>query len=204
MREDPVAPRTLAEIERHCFALLARGVRDRRSALHLAVLASAGDDGFPAARTVVLRAVDTAARTLRVHTDRRSAKFAELTADPRAALLFYEPRARLQVRFRALATLHAGDDVARGIWQGVAATSRRCYLGLAPGSVSAGPVSGLPPELETRGPTPEESAPGAANFCAVTLRLLTLDWLHLAAGGHRRARFDWTDPAAPAATWLAP
>jgi hypothetical protein len=56
MRDDPTTPRSLEEIERQCFLLLARAVRDRRSALHIATLASAGRDGVPAARSVVLRA----------------------------------------------------------------------------------------------------------------------------------------------------
>ena len=203
MHDDPTAPRTLDEIERQCFTLLVRGVRDRRSALHVATLASAGRDGFPAARSVVLRAVDPAGRVLRFHTDRRSAKYAEMDADPRVAILFYDPRARLQFRFQALATLHHGDDMARGAWSRVAAGSRRCYLGLAPGSAQAAPVSGLPRDLETRPPTLAESAPGEINFAIVQARLLGLDWLHLAADGHRRARFDWTRET-PAATWLAP
>lgn len=201
---EPAIPQALGEIERHCFALLARGVRDRRSACHLAVLATTGLDGFPAARTVVLRAVDAAARTLRFHTDRRSPKLAALAADPRMAIHFYDPRARLQFRFRAIAALHVGDETTQAVWRDVAPFSRRCYLGLTPGSVSAAPTSGLPPELETRAPGPEESASGLANFAVLRARLVELDWLHLAAAGHRRARFDWSDPAAPAATWLAP
>ena len=197
-------PGDLADIERHCFALLASGARDRRSAFHLAVLASAGLDGFPAARTVVLRAVDPVARALRVHTDRRAPKFAEIETDPRISILFYDPAARLQFRFRARATLHTGDAAAREIWRDVPASSRRCYLGLAPGSVSATPISGLPAGLETRTPTPAESEPGITNFVVIRASLLGLDWLHLASGGHRRARFDWDDGGAGSATWLAP
>lgn len=204
MRDDPTAPRSLEEIERHCFALLARGVRDRHSALHIATLASSGRDGFPAARSVVLRAVDAGGRTLRFHTDRRSSKWAELEADPRVTILFYEPRARLQFRFRAIAALHHDDDAARAVWAGIAAGSRRIYLGLPPGTASATPVSGLPQELETRHPTAEESAPGLANFAMIRARLLGLDWLHLAAGGHRRARFTWAEGEPQIATWLAP
>jgi hypothetical protein len=204
MRDDPTTPRSLDEIERQCFMLLARAVRDRRSALHVATLASAGRDGFPAARSVVLRACDATQRTLRFHTDGRSRKYVELEADPRAAILFYDPRARLQFRFRAIATLHRGDATARAVWAGVAAGSRRVYLGLPPGQPSATPASGLPPALETRPPTIEESAPGVSNFATIAVRLLALDWLHLAAGGHRRARFEWPEHGPTDATWLAP
>jgi pyridoxamine 5'-phosphate oxidase len=204
MRDDPAAPRSLEEIERQCFARLARGVQDRHSALHVATLVTTRPDGFPAARSVVLRAVDSGSRTLRFHTDRRSAKCAELEADPRVAILFYDPRARLQFRFHALAALHRDDEATRAIWAGIAAGSRRIYLGEAPGTPSATPISGLPAALETRHPTAEESAPGVSNFATIHARLLGLDWLHLAAGGHRRARFAWPQDEPPAATWLAP
>lgn len=204
MHEDPTAPRSLEEVERQCFTRLARGVHDRHSALHVAMLASTGLDGFPAARSVVLRAVDSGGRTLRFHTDRRSAKCAELEADPRVAILFYDARARLQFRFHAIAALHRDDDATRAIWAGVAAGSRRAYLGLPPGSPSATPTSGLPAALETRPPTAEESAPGVFNFATIHARLLGLDWLHLAAGGHRRARFTWPEGEPAAASWIVP
>jgi hypothetical protein len=206
MRADPTTapPDTLDAVLAGAFAMLARAVRDRRSAMHTPVLSSLDAAGFPDARMVVLRGFDPSARLFSVHTDRRSAKFAALGASPRVALLFYEPRARIQLRVQALATRHVDDAVAQAAWDRATPGSRRCYLGQAPGSPLAAPGSGLPAELETRAPTLDETAPGAARFAVIRARMLRLDWLHLAAGGHRRACFDWPDNAPPRATWRAP
>jgi hypothetical protein len=87
---------TLGELWRR----LARRVADRRSGFHTVQLASIGPDGMPWVRTVVLRGVEAAARRLRVHTDRRSAKFAEPAARPAVEVCAYDPRAKIQLRLR--------------------------------------------------------------------------------------------------------
>jgi hypothetical protein len=76
-------PQTL----RACWTLLERGAADRRSAFHTLAVATTGLDGRPRVRTVVSRRVDPPARAVRFHADSRSAKVAELRADPRLALL---------------------------------------------------------------------------------------------------------------------
>lgn len=50
---------------------------------------------------------------------------------------------------------------------------------------------------------PQDVAAGRANFVAVTGVIDELEWLHLAASGHRRALFRW-DGLDCTATWLAP
>jgi hypothetical protein len=72
--------------------------------------------------------------------------------------------------------------------------SRMCYAAPdAPGS----PVPAPPP-------APTDPEGGRENFCAVLLRVDTLDWLLLAAAGHRRARFAWDADGALTAAWIAP
>ncbi|NBR79124.1 MAG: pyridoxamine 5'-phosphate oxidase, partial [Alphaproteobacteria bacterium] len=60
--------------------MLERGAADRRSAFHTPTVATIGLDGRPRLRTIVLRACDTANRSLRFHTDARSDKINELRA----------------------------------------------------------------------------------------------------------------------------
>lgn len=60
------------------------------------VLATAGADGTPDARTVLLKGAD--ARGFAFYTDYRSAKAAELDANPRAALVFWWAELERQVR----------------------------------------------------------------------------------------------------------
>lgn len=51
---------------------------------------------------------------------------------------------------------------------------------------------------------PTDAQAGRANFAVVTLRIAALDWLLLAAEGHRRARFAWDDAGMLSAFWVAP
>ena len=183
----------LAEMRKAAFALLARGVADRRSPVHTPTLASIGLDGAPRARTLVLRGFDATSRTVRLHSDRRSEKFAELTQDPRCALHLHDPAAQLQVRLEGIASLHMGDEVAEGAWQASQPMGRAIYaIEPAPGTPIAAPM-----------PAPQDQMAGRAHFGVILLHVHRLEWLWLAAGGHRRARIDWL-PGEERATWLVP
>ncbi len=190
MSEAPDLEATLAD----AFRLIARGVADRRHPFHTPTLATLAEDGAPSARTVVLRGFDAAARQLRIHTDRRAAKVAELAARPRAGIHMYDHGAAVQLRLSCTATLHADDAVAEAGWAASRDFSRMCYaIDPAPGTPCAEPP-----------PAPHDPEGGRLNFCVVLLRIDRLEWLHLAASGHRRARFAWPGPAAPEANWLVP
>jgi pyridoxamine 5'-phosphate oxidase len=186
---------TLAE----AWRLIARGVADRRSPFHHPVVATTGLDGSPQARTVILRGCDVAGRTLRFHTDARSEKVREIDADPRAALHFYDPGSKIQLRLTGEAALHRDDAIADAAWAGSRVFSRQCY-GIAPGP---GTPIAQSRDFVLPDVTDEATAAGRAHFTAVTIRVLRLEWLYLAAAGHRRARFAWAGDVA-SAEWLAP
>ncbi|MGL4242793.1 MAG: pyridoxamine 5'-phosphate oxidase family protein [Beijerinckiaceae bacterium] len=186
---------TLAE----AWRLLGRGVADRRSPFHHPAVATIGLDGRPQVRTVILRGCDVAGRTLRFHTDRRSAKVAEIATQSRVAMHFYDPGHKIQLRVSGEAAAHRDDIIADAAWAGSRLFSRQCY-GIAPGpgvAIEAGPAFALPDVTE------DATADGRGNFVAVTLAIDELEWLYLAAAGHRRARFTW-DTGAFSATWLVP
>lgn len=84
------------------WALLTRASADRRHPARAVQLATRGADGAPRLRSVILRGADAAARRARFHTDRRSAKVAEIAADPRVALLLWDPRSRVQLRLAGI------------------------------------------------------------------------------------------------------
>ncbi len=187
---------TLAEAWRR----LARGAADRRSGFHTVQLATIGADGGPRVRTVVLRAVTPALRLLRVHTDARSAKAAELAAEDRVEICGYDAHAKMQIRARGVATVHAADAVADAAWAGSGQGSRMAYRGeLAPGARLERPET-LDPVGAGREPL---SDLGRENFLAVSVAVDRLEWLYLAAAGHRRAVYAWSGDAA-SARWLAP
>jgi pyridoxamine 5'-phosphate oxidase len=189
----------LAETLAESWRLLARGVADRRSPFHHPTVATIGQDGAPQLRTVILRSCDVSARTLRFHTDARSAKVGEIARDASVSLHFYDPSAKIQLRISGRATLHRDDVVADAAWENARVFSRLVY-GITPGpgaSINAGADFTLPDDSE------HGTAPGRANFTAVTVHAARLEWLYLAAAGHRRAHFAW-DGDALRAGWLAP
>lgn len=187
-------PATLAEVRAEAFRRLAHGVADRRSAFHTPALATLGPDGAPAIRTLVLRGFDPGTRTLALHTDRRSGKWAELAAEPRAALHAYDAAAQVQLRLSGRAALHAGDAVAAAAWAGSGPGSRLSY-GIAPAPGT--PVPEPPPAPR------EAEGGGEAHFAVILLRFDRMEWLHLHHAGHRRARFHWR-PEGLEETWLVP
>ncbi len=180
------------------WRLLRRGVHDRRSPFHTPAVANLRDDGFPTVRTLVLRAVDERQRHLRFHTDARSAKFREISTDARVAVHFYDAARKVQLRIDGRASLHRDDELADTAWRAMRTFSRACYrVAIGPGTHVETPHA---PCNVGRSPDPEA---GRENFAALYVSIDRLEWLYLAARGHRRARFAWIDGEVEGA-WLAP
>ncbi|MCJ2052755.1 pyridoxamine 5'-phosphate oxidase family protein [Methylobacterium sp. J-070] len=180
------------------WRLLSDGVAQARSGFHMPALATCGAEGGPRVRTVVLRAADAAAGTLRFHCDRRSDKAAEILLIPACALVAYDDAAKVQIRVEGRATLHTADAVADAAWTGSRAMSRVCY-GSEPGpgtALPAGDAYSLPGEAEA-------GILGRPHFAAVTVRAERLDFLYLDRRGHRRAGWRRGE-AGWQGGWLAP
>ena len=180
----PSLPSTLIETRDDLFRRLARGVADRRSAFRTPALVTVGG-----ARTVVLRAWDAPTRTVTIHSDVRAAKIADIRADPRVSLHVWDAGAQRQLR--AWGRAHLAD----------LATADRAWDALHPGSRAsyrAAAVPGTPIVDPADVPLLDEAA-ARQNFTVIPIVLDTMELLHLARDGHRRARFDGPD-----ATWLVP
>lgn len=196
----PSFANSLDATHREAFRILARAVADRRAPMHTPTVSTLGLDGRPRARVVVLRGFDASARTLRFHTDVRSEKFHELSADPRIAMLFYDVALKVQIRIEGVASLHHGDAVADKAWQESQAMSRHCYATTpAPGSaIVEGHAFHVPVGREL-------TDDGKPHFVAVVIKFDRLEWLWLGSDGHRRARFIWrAGENEPQSEWLVP
>lgn len=168
---------------------LRRGVADRRAPARHPVFATVGIDGAPEARTVALRSADRAAGRVEVHTDTRSAKVAQLKADPRAALHVWEPRALLQIRLRLTVRVLEGAEVL-ATWDEVPQTSRPSYgVTPAPGTPIAGPHD-------------YDRRPDAARFAVLEGMVDEIETVHLGEPAHTRALFRRADGWR--GRWLAP
>jgi hypothetical protein len=194
------APATLDAVWDDLWQRLEAAVTQRDHAFRTAVLATVGEDGADA-RTVVLRHVDRQRACLRFHSDARSTKLAQIEHDERVCLVFYGEG--VQVRLRGMAQICA-DPVAAEAWTRTGTMSRRCYLTIdAPGTPIHQPASGLPAAFESSRPPLAESESGRARFAVVEVEVASLDWLHLAADGQRRAGFGRSGDGW-ISTWLVP
>jgi pyridoxamine 5'-phosphate oxidase len=188
------------------FAMLTRGVADRKSPLHTPTVATIGADGSPQTRIVVFRKFLHEERKLIFHTDLRSPKIGELRADWRISWIFYHPGEKLQFRIAGEATIHADENDALKLkqWQATWAFGRRCYMGEAPSRIAAEATSGMPAQLENREPTIEESEIGFPNFAVVSTKISSIDCLELHVTGHRRSLFSWHENGELETNWLTP
>jgi hypothetical protein len=186
------------------FHLLAQGAASRHSPLHTLTLATVTPTGLPAARTVVFRAIDADQRTVRIHTDFRSPKVAELQAQPEAILLWYAPEWKLQLRMPARFAVHHQDAVTEAAWRETHVRSRRVYnTPNAPGLRAGTPLSDIAPQLEGQNPTAANTAPGYANFAVLVAHFDTIEWLTLSSQGNRRGELCWKEDGWHL-EWLAP
>lgn len=182
-------PDHLEDLLQRCWGYLEEGAGSARSPFHTAVLGTV-EDGGPRLRTVVLRAADREAGRVLCHTDVRSAKVRQIGDDAPVSWLLYDPERKVQLRLEGRARVHADDALADVRWRASAAGSRRCYLvEPGPGAVLDAAGSTLPQGLRERRPEPGETEPGRGNFAVVAGDIELIDWLHLTADGHRRARF---------------
>ena len=178
------------------LAMLAEGVADRTAPANRPALATAGADGQPQVRTVVLRAFDPASRTLMIHADSRSGKIQELTAQPRAALHVYDPAREAQIRLACHVTVHRAGVVHERAWADKWQASRVYYtVAAVPGQPMAGPG-----DAELAGGSGDA---GKENFAVLEVEIREIEWLYIGSRGHRRARFQW-DGNAWEGTWLVP
>lgn len=183
------------------LSYLERAAADRKSPLHTPVLATIGLDGTPRTRMVVLRRTDIANRSLIFHTDTRSAKISELANSPEASLLFYDPKKNIQISVSGPAK-ELPTDQRDAEWQRLHPGSKTVY------QVEPSPGTKLTSTAQAKY-TPQSNQDGYQHFTALTVSIAKLEWLYLAAVGHRRAlfRFETSGPTPeqlPEMQWLSP
>ena len=179
---------------------LAEGSKNRRSPMHVPVVATADAD----ARVMVLRDFDANSWTLRFHTDARSPKCAVVGDRAPIGLLFYDPPEKVQIRLRGTGRIEREGPIADAAWTESTNFARRCYLGEGPGAVSDTPTSGLPDWAEGIEPNDSQLMQARANFAVLLVEIAHADWFHLSNDGHRRAQFDRGIDGKWDGRWVAP
>ncbi len=180
---------SLADIWQTLLHELHRGALDLKHPFRYLTLATAGTN-FPQVRTVVLRQISADLEFL-VYTDVRSTKVQELLEVPRVSLHFYHPKKQVQVRVKALATIHLEDELAQVHWNRVSEKRRSEYQSkLDPGTRIAAPAAGWESTIES------------SHFSVLKFSPLSLDVLQLAREGHLRIQFDLA--SGWKGSWLVP
>ena len=189
------------EIKNKIWSMLDNAINDRSSPFRIPVFICGDQDDFDG-RIVVLRKSDQENNIIQYHSDIRSNKIAKLKANKNAAMLFYDKEEKIQVRLKVECIVNYDNDITKQSWLKTGHMSRKCYLvDNGPGTESNNPTSGLKPELDNFEFTMEQSEAGYKNFTVIQCRIKSMEWLYLAAKGHRRARFDLENNKD---TWLIP
>ena len=142
-------------------------------------------------RIPVLRKSDRVNNLLQFHTDLRSPKVEILKKNNNASLVFYDKEEKIQLRVKVECEINNQNSTTEESWKKTQHISRRCYLtDSPPGSTSENPTSGMISKLEDFDYTMEQSEEGYKNFTVIKCKIKSIEWLYLAAKGHRRAKFD--------------
>jgi len=180
----------LVEIQNKYWSMLDDAVTNRASPFRIPVFICAYQNEIDG-RIVVLRKSDRGNNILQYHTDFRSRKVDILKKNNKASLLFYDKEEKIQLRVKVECEVNNQNSTTEESWKKTQHISRRCYLtDSPPGTSSDNPTSGMISKLEDFDYTMEQSEEGYKNFTVVKCNIKSIEWLYLAAKGHRRAKFD--------------
>ena len=189
------------EIKKKIWLMLDDAVKNRASQFRIPTFIC-GNDNNNDGRIVVLRKSDQSNNLVQFHSDIRSDKIEILKKNPNASMLFYDKDEKIQVRLKVNCVINHKNEITKTSWDKTQHISRKCYLvDKGPGTVSDVPTSGLKPELDNFDYTKEQSEEGYKNFTVIQCKIKSIEWLYLAAKGHRRARFDLENSKD---SWLVP
>ena len=178
------------EIKKKIWSMLDDAVTNRSSTFRIPVFVCGDQKDFDG-RIIVLRKSDQSNNLLQFHSDIRSEKIPKLKNNKNASILFYDKEEKIQVRLKVECIINHNNEITKESWSKTGHISRKCYLVYnGPGTKSQTPTSGLKPEFDNYEFTMEQSEEGYKNFTVIQCKIKSIEWLYLAAKGHRRARFD--------------
>ena len=156
---------------------LHRGVNKKTHPFRSFVFSTAA----PNTRMVILRKVDHEPFAVWVYTDARSTKIQEVKENSEAALLFWHPSSKLQVKLITSVKIHENDDLKEEHWTEVGARGKDSYnTAEAPGSSVSNPE-----KVDYKEPYDGD------DFSVLECRVEKMEVLQLRREGHIRASFQF-------------
>jgi 3-hydroxyisobutyrate dehydrogenase len=186
----PAYYENFSEIKNKIWLMLDDAIINRSSPFRIPVFICGDQNDFDG-RIVVLRKSDKLNNVVQYHSDIRSDKINKLKKNKNAAMLFYDKEEKIQIRLKVECIINHNNEITKASWLKTGHMSRKCYLvDNGPGTESPIPTSGLKPKLDNFEFTMEQSEVGYKNFTVIQCKIKSMEWLYLAAKGHRRAKFD--------------
>jgi pyridoxamine 5'-phosphate oxidase len=178
----------LAEIDADAWHDLDAAGADAQSGFRYVNLCTVDPSGLPQARLVVLRSAKPTSRTIEIHTDIRSQKWTEISSNPSATVVGFDPEKGLQLRLQGTASLYPpASDIAATAWSRLSTWTKATYTGGPPGNTApSGPIRVAEPENDD----------GRAVFGVIVFRAKAMDWFRLSRGDNRRATFRYAPDGA--------
>ena len=184
--------------------LLTFAVKDRHHTFHTPVFSNKNQNNSIDSRIVVLRKFNESNLKLNFHTDFRSPKIVNLKKNNNSSFLFYDFKIKIQLRITTLSIINNKNDITKNAWDLSHLSSRKCYLTKkAPSSITTLPEDGIPKHLKGIDPSQKESEMGYDNFTVIENKIQNIDWLYLAASGHRRLNIVFKN-FEPVFKWIIP
>ena len=91
------------------WAQIYRGKADKKSPARHLTFVTSSIDGFPNARTLVMRRCDQKNNYIEFHTDTASSKMFALKENPRAGIHIWLPKVQLQIQMEVIVQIKVGD-----------------------------------------------------------------------------------------------
>jgi pyridoxamine 5'-phosphate oxidase len=167
------------EIYENIWKCLDKGVNDRFSDYHTFSLATSPEN-IAEIRTVVLRGYDRKNQSIIFHTNNLTNKIIEIQNNSSVGALFYDRKAKIQIRCNGNAIINNMDQYCEERWNKMSAQSKECYYqNISPGANIEYPEI-VKNKLENK---------LSENFTVVTINISKIDWLYLSSTGHTRVKF---------------
>ena len=120
---------------------ISRGKVDKKSPARHPTFVTSNSDGFPKARTLVMRRSDRKRNEIEFHTDTTSSKMFDLKENPRAGIHIWLPKVHLQIQMDVVVEVKVGD-ITLPNWRDVPINSRVAYGTIpSPGNVIESPFA---------------------------------------------------------------
>jgi len=145
----------------------------------------------PEIRTVILREIDNQKNTIAFHSDIRSSKLDDIKMNNNVSALFYDKVRRIQLRISGEASIDKGSPKLKSSWDAMKPESKLCYMGpYAPSKELNSFLVNLP-NHNAQNISAKSDALGYSRFCKITIKIKSMDWLHLKHTGHERLLFSF-------------